>query len=106
MWNGNSSGDGYLRLWVVGGGPVGSANLAPGPFVGPFSPWDATAPSDANFAPQLGSANKFYLGDSSMLSVVYRNGAVWATHTVFLPAGAPTRSAIHLSISSKTSATA
>lgn len=94
MWNSNSSGSGYLRLWALGGGSVGSANLAPGPFVGPFSPWSDTAPGNTNFAPQLGSASDFYLYDSRMQSVVYRNGTVWAAHTVFLPAGAPTRTAV------------
>lgn len=93
MWTGSSDvdGAGYLRLWVLSSGP--SATLAPGPFVGPLPAWD-NYPATVNAAPQAGSANKLYLGDSWMLSVVYRNGTVWATHTVFLPEGAPTRSAV------------
>lgn len=94
VWTNNSNGEGYYRLWALGGGPVGSANLAPGLFVGPFYPWAFTAPGNTNFAPQLGSANKFYLGDARMQNVAYRNGTVWATHTIFLPADAPTRSAV------------
>jgi hypothetical protein len=93
MWtgSGNVDGAGYLRLWALGSGP--GATLAPGPLVGPLPAWD-NYPATVNAAPQSGSANKIYLGNSWMLSVVYRNGAVWTTHPVFLPEGAPTRSAV------------
>ncbi len=94
MWTGDDGdGAGYLRLWALGGASFDTATLAPGPFVGPLPPWDNYTAS-ANAAPQLGTSNKVYLGDSWMLSVVYRNGAVWAAHPVFLPESAPTRSAV------------
>jgi hypothetical protein len=93
MLAGNWGGLGALQLWTLDGS-VGSATLTPGTEVDIVPPWDHTAPGDTNFAPQSGSATKVYLGDSQMQSVVYRNGTVWAAHTVFLPAGAPTRSAV------------
>jgi hypothetical protein len=46
------------------------------------------------FAPQLGTENYVENNDDRVQSVVYRNGSLWVAHTVFLPAGTPTRSAI------------
>jgi len=48
----------------------------------------------ADFAPQLSSAQKIQTSDSRIQNVVYRNGAIWAAHTIFLPAGGRTRSSI------------
>lgn len=93
MWNNNSSGSGWLRLWSLSGA-VGSATLTEGLFVDPLLPWGDDPLNGPNVAPQSGTSNKIALGDSRMQSVVYRNGTVWATHTVFLPAEAPTRSAV------------
>jgi len=96
MWTGNGdvSGNGYLRLWRLDG-PVGSATYAAGDFVGPLPPWSYSPPTGyVDFAPQLGSSQKFDLGDTRMRSVTYRNGAVWVAHTIFLPLGTPTRSAV------------
>ena len=75
------------------GGESFNRDAGAGPFVGPLPPWDHFRRAQ-NAAPQLGTSNKVYLGDSRMLSVVYRNGAVWAAHPVFLPESAPTRSAV------------
>lgn len=93
MWTGygNPDGYGYLRLWALGSGA--GATFAPGPFVGPLPAWSNGA-GVVNAGPQSGTASKVYLGDSWMMSVVYRNGTVWAAHPVFLPEGAPTRSAV------------
>ena len=45
--------------------------------------------------PQSGSSEKVQTNDSRMLSLVYRNGSLWAAHTVFLPAGgSATRSSV------------
>lgn len=55
---------------------------------------DFSFPVKDNSAPQYGSTNKIQAGDDRMESVFVRNNSIWATHTVFLPAGAPTRSAI------------
>jgi hypothetical protein len=47
-----------------------------------------------NFAPQLGTSQKLHTFDSRFASAVYRDGSIWCTHTVFLPAINPTRSAV------------
>ncbi len=48
----------------------------------------------ADFAPQSGSAQKIQTNDSRIQNVVYRNGSLWATHTIFLPAAGRTRASI------------
>jgi hypothetical protein len=94
-WNGNSGGNGWLRLYTVTG-PVGSEVLNLGPFISTPNPWDWAGFTGWNdFAPQLGSAQRIMNNDDRMQNLVYRNGSLWATHTVFLPAGgAATRSAV------------
>lgn len=47
-----------------------------------------------NFAPQTNSTVKIRNNDARIQQVVYRNGSVWATHTIFLPSTNPTRSAV------------
>lgn len=56
--------------------------------------WEWSNTGGRNFAPQLGSAIGITTNDSRMQNVVYRNGSLWATHTVFLPRGAVNRSAV------------
>ena len=85
-------GSGSLRLFYIDG-PVGSEVLHVGPDAASGSPWSRTSPT-LDFAPQLGSADKITLDDSRLLNAVYRNGSIWTTHTVFLPAGVATRSAV------------
>jgi hypothetical protein len=59
------------------------------------NPWDDFPNGDgSDFAPQSGSSSKVQVNDSRMLSLTYRNESLWAAHTVFLPAGGPTRSAV------------
>lgn len=48
----------------------------------------------AGFAPQLNSSNLIANNDARIQNVVYRNNSLWATHTVFLPAGNPNHSAV------------
>jgi len=73
-----------LRLSTITGA-VGSEALTLGVAFPSSSPdaW-AIVPPIVNFAPQPGRIQ----------NVVYRNGSLWTTHTVFLPAAAPTRSAV------------
>jgi hypothetical protein len=57
--------------------------------------WSSSAPNGADFAPQLGTANKIQTNDHRIQNLVFRNGHLWTAHTVFLPAGgSPTHSAI------------
>ena len=88
----SSSGSGKLRVDTITGA-VGSEVLTSGVAfpIGPTA-WQAFSPV-ANFAPQLGS-QKIATEDGRIQSCVYRNGSLWASHTVYLPAtGTPTRTA-------------
>ncbi len=95
-WNGNSGGNGFLRIYAITG-PVGSETLtATGLFPGTSNPWtyQPSAGYASDFAPQLGSTRKIHTLDSRMRNVVYRNGSLWTTHTVYLPAATPTRCSV------------
>lgn len=86
--NGNS-----VRISTITGA-VGSEVMTAGvAFVSIASPWSRNL-SSPDFAPQLGSSSLINTGDDRMLKVVYRNGSLWCTHDVFLPAGVPTHSAV------------
>ncbi len=85
--------NGVLQLLFVDG-PVGSEVLHVGPQITTTNTWDDQAPT-FDFAPQLGSAQKIGLDDSRLSETVYRNGSIWVSQTIFLPAGgAATRSAV------------
>jgi uncharacterized repeat protein (TIGR01451 family) len=72
-----------------GGGLFISAGVAWG------SPsWVGFPPGNTNFAPQLGSPSRIFIGDARIQNVVYRNGLLWTAHHVFLPTNGPTRSAV------------
>lgn len=99
-FNGNFQGNGYVRMLSITGGvssPVLN-NAGTNPiFVVVNATWDSFEPnSEADFAPQLGLPSiKVQNNDARIGNVVYRNGFLWFTHTVFLPAGgSPTHSAI------------
>jgi uncharacterized protein (TIGR03437 family) len=49
---------------------------------------------EGDVAPQLGSSAKIDAGDSRLQNCVMRGGTIWCAHTIFLPAGKPTRAAI------------
>jgi hypothetical protein len=87
---------GYVRLLELRG-PVGAPELLTNlPFASSSRTWtNVYGDFEAdNFAPQLGTSQKLHTFDSRFASAVYRNGSIWCTHTVFLPAIDPTRSAI------------
>ncbi len=92
-WNGNSSGNGYIRLYSLTGA-VGNETMAPVGYMSTTATWASKGAGGADFAPQAGSSHFLDSGDDRMLSVLYRGGSVWAAQTVFLPADAPTRSAV------------
>lgn len=81
---GNSGGHGYLRMSKITGA-VGSETLT----VGYAKPSTASTwrdlPSSA-LLPQSGISAKVDAGDARMLNCVWRLGAIWCTHQVFLPA--------------------
>ena len=85
-WNG---GAGRLRLSSITGA-VGAEVLTAGiAYPTTSKTWQSSAPV-TNFAPQSGSSSGIENGDDRILSCVYRNGSLWASHTVFLPASAST----------------
>jgi len=86
-WNGNFQSKGFMRLYSVT-----AAGIVPIAFVQTAATWSSIGSMD-DFAPQLGRTEKIDTGDSRVASAVLRNDNIWAAHTIFLPAGAPTRSA-------------
>lgn len=92
-YNGDSSGSGHLRMYTITGA-VGSEVLTTGGFVSTPNPWANGAPGGADLAPQLGSSAKIQANDARIQNLVFRNGSLWATHTIFLPASGATRSSV------------
>jgi cell division septation protein DedD len=87
-----SPGTAKLRISTITGA-VGSEVLTTGvAFPTGSSAWRSRG-ATVNFAPQLGSTQKIDTDDDRLESCVYRNDAIWISHTVFLPASStPTRS--------------
>lgn len=87
---------GLLRMGILSG-PVGaevfSTSADSNWTISYGGSWANMPPSGADFAPQLSSSYKIQNNDSRVQQVVYRNGTLWTTHTVFLPVAAPSRSA-------------
>jgi len=83
---------GKLQLSKITG-PIGVETLTSGvAFPSTHNHWQATAPV-RNFAPQLGSSGGIDTNDDRILNCVWRNDAVWAAQTIYLPSsGAVTRS--------------
>lgn len=113
-WTGNSSGNGYLRLYRITG-PAASPVLdgldsdAQQYYVASPAPWDSTPQiPNQNLAPQVQPPEPFdgcstcasgtcliQTNDDRIQNVVQRHGRLWATHTIFLPeGGSPTRSSL------------
>jgi len=95
---GNVGGFAYLRILTITG-PVNSPVLnnagTNAVYLQVQSTWSDRQPnSGADFAPQLGLSVKVQNNDSRVGNLVYRNGYLWFAHTVFLPAGTPTHSAV------------
>jgi PKD repeat protein len=91
---GNISGYGYLNLWRVTG-PVNDPEIVNIGLTGVPAPWSNGSYSNyGNFAPQLGSPEKINTVDARMENMVYRNGKLWTTHHVYLPANNPSRCAV------------
>lgn len=100
-WNGNLNGTGYLRLYSISG-PVGSEVLSSVAFPATNDVWDFAPPGNGDFGFQkdqsvdsrTGKPILVQTGNSELNHVTLRNGLITASHTVFLPAGGATRSAI------------
>ncbi len=92
-----SSGAGALRLYRIAG-PVNAPTITPLlPLVfGP--PWADSEPTGpgADFGPQPAACGgmKIQTNDSRIQNVIWRNGRLWTTHTVFLPQSSPNRASV------------
>ncbi len=104
-WNGyvtNEFGDtfGYLRIFNIAGAIGAERIVLTDALDRPVfakkagGPWDTIAPNDQDFLPQLGSTNKIYAGDARIQSLMFRDGLLFAAHTVFYPALTPNRAAV------------
>ena len=87
-WNGNSAGIGYVRISTITG-TTGSPVYTAGSFIGVNQPWSDRTVDE----PQKGTTKLIDAGDTRMGKIIVRNGSIWATQTVFLPAHNPSRSA-------------
>jgi hypothetical protein len=92
-WNGSSGGSGFLRLYTVTGTPAAPIFGATMSFPSVSQTWGESAPT-ANFAPQNTVTDKFNNGDSRIQNAVFRNGSLWCTHHVFVPAASPTHTQV------------
>ncbi len=88
-WDGPS---GQLRMSTITGN-VGAEVLTIGSTITVAATWEDNPPT-GNFCPQLGATQKINANDARIANVVFRNGRLWTSHTVFLPVGAPTRCSI------------
>ncbi len=90
-YSGNSGGNGYVNVGTITGTstPVYTA----GNQLGINQPWQE--PSALVNAPQLGetAAKGLEAGDTRIHSCIYRNGSLWFTHSVFLPASGTIKNA-------------
>ena len=92
-WSSNADGRGFYAVYSLKGSvAAGNVALNREGFVQTSEPWDSFSPS-GDFAPQRGTARRIDTGDDRILSVVFRNGSLWFSHTVYLPAGGPNRTA-------------
>jgi len=91
---GDISGYGYVNLWKVTG-PANDPELSNIGFSGVPEPWaNGSYFTGGNFAPQLDSDELINTVDARMENMVYRNGKLWTTHHVYLPANDPQRCAV------------
>jgi len=92
-WSGNIQNQGFLACFRLSGNvATGSANLTRVGFVTVPQTWDAFPSGD--LGRQTGSNERLSVGDDRLLSVILRNGKLYACHAVMLPTGNPTRSAV------------
>jgi hypothetical protein len=92
--NGNSSGNGYLRIYTITGTPAAPIYTVTMLTPNVAQPWGWRGNSTgADFAPQSGAAQLIQNNDARMQDVVFQNGSVWCAHAAFLPASTPTHTA-------------
>lgn len=89
---GNAGGDGFLRLFRITTGSLGNIIMVNEGLISSPDPWSDYYPqNNGNISPQLGSTQRIDAGDSRIRNTMYKNGSIWFTQNIFLPAGNPTR---------------
>ena len=86
-----SSSKGCLRVFHVKGS-LGSEKLYSTGYACGAKPWITGIAGRKDFAPQKGTSRKIQVNDARMRRVVFRNGYLWASHTVIL--AHPSRSSV------------
>jgi hypothetical protein len=86
-WNGFS---GVLAMSTITGAVGTESYNSNVHFPTAASTWNESGPG----APQSGSTATIDDNDTRLMSVIYRNGSLWASHTIFLPDSTATRSAL------------
>ena len=89
----NPSGSSYLSIYAITGSS-GVDQISQLSFFPAASAWATRANNDAGLGPQAGTAVRIHLVDDRMGQVIYRHGALWCAHTIFLPAVNPTHTAV------------
>jgi hypothetical protein len=89
--NGDAGTRGFVEIGSVSGS-VGSPSYSDGPNLGVPSPWSDDGSIGAT---QKGTSQNIESGlDTKIMNSVYKNGSLWFTHTVYLPAASPTHCAV------------
>ena len=78
-----NSGAGQIRLWKLTGAASSPVMTSVG-FPTSSTHWKGSASSD--FGPQSGIPDKIDCGDDRITNLTFRNGKLWCSHNVFLPA--------------------
>jgi uncharacterized protein (TIGR03437 family) len=75
-------------------GPVGAETFSAGKLrIEVGDGWDGEPYGSVDFGPQTGSFLRVDTGDDRIQNCQQRGGSIWCAHTVFVPAGNPTRAA-------------
>jgi len=91
---GDNNGYGYINLWKITG-DASDPDLVNLGLIGVQAPWsNGSYAGGGNFAPQLGTSAKINTVDARMENMIFRNGKLWTTHHVYLPAGNPNRCSV------------
>lgn len=85
-WNGNSGGNGSLRLYNITGTPAAPVLNTPATFPTVATTWSMADQFISTF--NCGSVRAI---DSRMRSLVFQGGSLWAVHKIGLPTASPTR---------------
>lgn len=88
-YNGNNAGRGYVSITSITGTTT-SPVYNTGALLSVNKPWSENEIDE----PQKGSTQLIDAGDTRMGKTILRNGSLWATQTIFLPANSPTRSSV------------